>query len=302
MITPPYLKKNDTIGIVCPSGFMPTEKAQACIETLQQWGFRVKIGKTLGHRFHYFSGTDEERIGDMQTMISDPEVKAVLCGRGGYGLSRIIDRIDFRPLKKNPKWIAGFSDVTLLHCHLNRKIKLASMHAPMAGAFNDGIDNMYIRSLKNVLLGKKSFYKTLPHEFNRTGKAEGQLIGGNLSLLVNSIGSVSEPDVKNKILFIEEVGEYIYAADRMLQQLRRAGWFDRIKALIIGSFSEMKDTALPFGETIYEAVRDITDRYDFPVAFGFPVGHTPENVALKCGVDYRLSIEKKSVGLKDITI
>jgi len=301
MIIPPYLKKNDTIGIVCPSGFMPVDKAQTCIATLQQWGFRVKTGKTLGHQFHYFSGTDEERIGDMQSMIDDPEVKAILCGRGGYGLSRIIDRIDFGPLKKNPKWIIGYSDVTLLHCHLNKKIKIASMHAPMAGAFNDGVDNMYIQSLKNALLGKKSAYKTLPHELNRIGKAEGQLTGGNLSLLVNSIGSVSEPDVKNKILFIEEVGEYIYAADRMLQQLKRAGWFDRIKALIIGSFSEMKDTAIPFGKTIYEVVKDITGLYDFPVAFDFPVGHTPENVALKCGADYRLSIGKKSVGLKDMT-
>ena len=301
MIIPPYLKKNDTIGIVCPSGFMPVDKAQTCIATLQQWGFRVKTGKTLGHQFHYFSGTDEERIGDMQSMIDDPEVKAILCGRGGYGLSRIIDRIDFGPLKKNPKWIIGYSDVTLLHCHLNKKIKIASMHAPMAGAFNDGVDNMYIQSLKNALLGKKSAYKTLPHELNRTGKAEGQLTGGNLSLLVNSIGSVSEPDVKNKILFIEEVGEYIYAADRMLQQLKRAGWFDRIKALIIGSFSEMKDTAIPFGKTIYEVVKDITGLYDFPVAFDFPVGHTPENVALKCGADYRLIIGKKSVGLKDMT-
>lgn len=301
MIIPPYLKKNDTIGLVCPSGFMPMDKALTCIETLKQWGFRVKIGKTPGHQFHYFSATDEQRIEDIQMMINDTEVKAILCGRGGYGLSRIIDRIDLRPLRKTPKWVIGYSDITLLHCHLNKKIHLASLHAPMAGAFNDGVDNIYIQSLKSALTGKRSTYKKRSHPFNRTGSTEGQLIGGNLSLLVNSIGSASEPDVKNKILFIEEVGEYIYAADRMLQQIRRAGWFDRIQALIIGSFSEMKDTAIPFGKTIYKVVKDITDLYDFPVAFNFPVGHTQENVALKCGVDHRLVVGKRSVELKEIT-
>lgn len=302
MVIPPYLKKNDTIGIVCPSGFMPMDKAKICIATLQQWGFRVKIGKTLGHQFHYFSGTDEERIDDLQRMLNDQEVKAILCGRGGYGLSRIIDGVDFSPLKKNPKWVIGYSDITLLHCHLNKKIRLASMHAPMAGAFNDGVNNIYVQSLKRALLGKVSAYKIRSHELNRTGRAEGQLIGGNLSLLVNSIGSVSEPEVKNKILFIEEVGEYIYAADRMLQQIRRAGWFGRIAALVIGSFSEMKDTALPFGKNIYEVIKDITGLYDFPVAFGFPVGHTQENVALKCGVDYQLSVGAKSVELKNLIL
>lgn len=301
MIIPPYLKKNDTIGLVCPSGFMPMDKALTCIETLKQWGFGVKIGKTPGHQFHYFSATDEQRIEDIQMMINDTEVKAILCGRGGYGLSRIIDRIDLRPLRKTPKWVIGYSDITLLHCHLNKKIHLASLHAPMAGAFNDGVDNIYIQSLKSALTGKRSTYKKRSHPFNRTGSTEGQLIGGNLSLLVNSIGSASEPDVKNKILFIEEVGEYIYAADRMLQQIRRAGWFDRIQALIIGSFSEMKDTAIPFGKTIYKVVKDITDLYDFPVAFNFPVGHTQENVALKCGVDHRLVVGKRSVELKEIT-
>ncbi|ANI89129.1 LD-carboxypeptidase [Arachidicoccus ginsenosidimutans] len=300
MIIPPYLKKNDTVGIVCPSGFMDKTKALVCIETLQQWGFRVKIGKTLGHQFNYFSGTDEERIADIQSMINDEDVSAILCGRGGYGLSRIIDKIDFRPLKKNPKWIVGYSDITLLHCHLNKKMKLASLHAPMAGAFNDGVDNMYIQSLKNVLLGKKTNYKVATHEFNHLGKVEGELVGGNLSMLINSIGTSSEPDVKDKILFIEDVGEYIYTADRMLQQLKRAGWFNRVKGLLVGTFSDMQDTTNPFGQTIYEVIKDVIVEYDFPVAFNFPVGHTQQNFALKCGVEYSLSVTKKSISLKEI--
>ncbi len=300
MVIPPYLKKKDTIGIVCPSGFMEMNKAEKCIEALQAWGFGVKVGKTLGHQYNYFSGTDEERIADLQSMINDDEVGAILCGRGGYGLSRIIDKIDFRPLKRNPKWIIGYSDITLLHCHLNRKIKIASLHSPMAGAFNDGVDNIYIQSLKNTLLGKKSFYKAGVHDFNRNGMVEGELIGGNLSMLINCVGSVSEPDLKGKILFIEDIGEYIYSTDRMLQQLKRAGWLNRIKALIVGSFSDMKDTTVPFGKTVYETIKELIDEYSFPVCFDFPVGHTQQNLALKCGALYQLNIQKKGVELKEI--
>jgi muramoyltetrapeptide carboxypeptidase len=299
MLIPPPLKKNDTIGIVCPSGFMEKDKAARCIETLMQWGFQVKTGKTLGQQFHYFSGTDEERIADLQSMIDDDKIRAILCGRGGYGLSRIIDKINFRPLKKNPKWIIGYSDVTLLHCHLNKKIQLASLHAPMAAAFNNGADNIYIQSLKNTLLGKRNNYQIKTHSFNRFGKAEGELIGGNLSLLVNAIGTPSEPDMRDKILFIEDVGEYIYTADRMVQQLKRASWFSKLKGLLVGSFSDMKDTTIPFGQTIYEAINDAVAEYNFPIVFNFPVGHTPENFALKCGVTHALSVNNKGVALSE---
>ena len=300
MLIPSPLKKNDVIGIVCPSGFMKKSKADKCIETLMQWGFQVKIGKTLGQQFHYFSGTDEERIADFQSMIDDDTIRAILCGRGGYGLSRIIDKMDFRPLRKNPKWIIGYSDITLLHCHLNKKIQLASLHAPMAGAFNENAESIYIQSLKNSLAGKKNNYKIKAHPFNRFGIAEGELLGGNLSLLVNAVGTASEPNMRDKILFIEEVGEYIYAADRMIRQLKRAGWFNRLKGLLIGSFSEMKDTTVPFGQTIYEAINEAVADCDFPVAFDFPVGHTPENFALKCGVIHRLNIHKQGVSLKEV--
>lgn len=299
MLIPPSLKKNDTVGIVCPSGFMEKSKADKCIETLMQWGFQVKTGKTLGNQYHYFSGTDKARIADFQSMLNDGEVRAILCGRGGYGLSRMMDKIDFRPLKKNPKWIIGYSDITLLHCHLNKKVGVASLHAPMAGAFNDG-ENIYIQSLKDSLSGKKCHYKIESHPFNRFGKAEGELLGGNLTLLANAVGTPSEPNMKNKILFIEEVGEYIYSADRMLQQLKRAGWFKHLKGLLIGSFSEMKDTTVPFGQTIYEAINDLVAEYHFPLGFGFPVGHTSKNFALKCGAPHHLNIDEQGVLLKEV--
>ena len=160
MITvPPYLKKGDTIGIVCPAGFMPLEKAQTCINTLQQWGYKVKVGKTLGNQFHYFSGTDEERLHDLQQMLDDDSVQAILCSRGGYGISRIIDALDFKRFKKNPKWIIGYSDVTVLNAHLFTKLKTASFHSPMAAAFNDGgSENEFLQSLRKAIAGKAYNY------------------------------------------------------------------------------------------------------------------------------------------------
>ena len=243
MITPPYLSKNDTIGIVCPSGYMPYEKAETCIETLKQWGYKVKVGLTLGNQHNYFSGTDQERLADLQTMMDDPNVKAILCGRGGYGLSRIIDDIDFKKFKKFPKWIIGYSDITLLHLHLWRHFNISSIHSPMAAAFNDGQqENEYIISLRKMISGKKAAYTCQPHPLNQTGVASGRLVGGNLSLFCHSIGTPSEVRTSGRILFLEDVGEYIYNIDRMMLQLKRSRKFEKLKGLVIGSFSDMKDT------------------------------------------------------------
>lgn len=299
-IVPPYLKPGDTIGIVCPAGYMPFEKAQTCIETLTAWGLKVITGKTLGNQFHYFSGTDEERLQDLQQMLDDKNIDAILCGRGGYGTGRIIDRLDFTRFVKRPKWIIGFSDITVLHCHLFSNFKIASLHAPMAAAFNDGeFKNQYIESLHNALLGKKAVYTTTGNSFDQEGKAHGLLLGGNLSLLVNLLGTTSDIKTKNKILFIEEVGEYIYSADRMLYQLKRSGKLDNLKGLIIGKFSEMKDTTIPFGQTMEEAIKDLVKEYDFPVCFDFPVSHEKENYALKIGAKYQLKVLQGKVELKE---
>jgi len=300
MIIPPYLQKGDTIGIVCPSGYMPEEKAATCIQVLQQWGYQVKTGSTLGHQFHYFSGTDEERLANLQQMLDDRQVKAVLCARGGYGMSRIIDGIDFRKFRKHPKWLIGFSDITLLHAHIYEKFGIASLHAPMAAAFNDGeYANPFVQSLRKALRGNKARYSCTGHTLNRKGKAEGVLVGGNLSLIAHAVGSSSSLKTKKKILFLEDVGEYIYNADRMMIQLKRSGMLDHLAGLVIGGFTEMKDTTIPFGADVYDVIAAHTREYDYPVCFGFPVSHEKENYALKVGAIYTLQVSGSRVSLHE---
>jgi muramoyltetrapeptide carboxypeptidase len=295
---PPYLKKGDTIGITCPAGYTVKSKADTCIKTLQQWGFDVMVGKTLGSDSdNYFSGTDEQRLNELQAMLDDESVNAILCGRGGYGVGRIIDQLDFTKFKRKPKWIIGFSDITVLHAHVNSKIKVASLHAPMAGAFND--ENEFIESLHKALIGKKAKYNCPINPLNKIGTATGELIGGNLSLLVNVIGTPSDINTKNKILFVEDIAEYVYGVDRMFYQLKRSGKLDQLKGLIIGGFTEMKDTERPFGKTVYEVISDIVKEYDYPVCYNFPVSHDTANYALKEGGVYTLKVTKKNVTLSE---
>lgn len=307
---PPYLQKGNTIGLVCPAGFMATEKVQTCIQILQEWGYGVKVGKTVGSDSqNYFSGTDEERLADLQEMLDDDDVKAVLCARGGYGTGRIIDKIDFKKFKKRPKWIVGYSDITVLHSHLYSNYYISSLHAPMAGAFNDqagptdsvgwGYRNEYVLSLKNALEGKKLKYSCPVHEFNRKGEGIGELVGGNLALLAHLVGTDSDIKTRGRILFIEDTGEYLYNIDRMLHQLKRSGKLSRLAGLIVGGFTEIKDTERPFGKTAFEIIREIVQEYDYPVCFDFPVSHTDRNYALKIGVGYKLKVSKSKVSLEE---
>lgn len=298
---PPYLQKGDTIGLVCPAGFMALDKVQTCISTLQDWGYAVKLGKTIGgNSQNYFSGTDEERLADFQQILDDDEVKAVLCARGGYGTGRIIDKVDFKKFKKQPKWIIGYSDITILHSHLYTNYYISSLHAPMAGAFNEeGYKNEFVLSLKNALEGKNAKYQCEAHAFNQKGEAVGELVGGNLALLAHLVGTGSDLKTKGKILFIEDVGEYIYNIDRMFYQLKRSGKFSKLAGLIIGGFSDMKDTERPFGKTAYEVIHELVKEYDFPVCFDFPVSHTDRNYALKIGAGYKLKVSKAKVTLEE---
>lgn len=301
MIRPPYLKAGDTVGMLCPAGYMPAEKAESAVNVFREWGFKVITGITFGKQNNYFSGTDDERLSDLQDMMDDKNIKAIFCIRGGYGTSRIIDRIDFKKFRKHPKWIIGFSDITVLHSHLYTNFKIASMHAPMASAFNDGqYANEFVQSLHEALLGKKGFIEWATHPFNKPGTVKGTLVGGNLSLLVHLIGTSSEIDTDDKILFIEDIGEYIYNIDRMLYQLKRSGKFNHLKALVIGGFTQMKDTEIPFGQPVEEVLRDVLSEYDFPVCFSFPVSHEKENYALKVGMKYRLTIKEDKTLLKEL--
>ena len=296
---PPYLKKGEIIGITCPAGYMAKEKAQTCIDTLQKWGYEVMVGKTLGSQSaNYFSGSDEVRLNELQAMLDNDSINAILCGRGGYGVGRIIDQIDFAKFKKKPKWIVGYSDITVLHSHIYTNCKIASIHAPMAAAFSDGgADSEFVLSLKKMLAGKKNKYSCASHNFNKQGAATGELVGGNLSLLSHLIGTSSDITTKNKILFIEDIGEYIYGVDRMLYQLKRCSKLDNLAGLIIGGFTDMKDTERPFGKSIDEAINDMVKDYDYPICFNFPVSHGRENYALKIGGTYQLSVGKKTVTL-----
>jgi muramoyltetrapeptide carboxypeptidase len=298
---PPYLEQGDLIGVVCPAGYMPPSKWEVCIRTLKNWGYRVKTGKTLESiSGNYFSGTDEERLEDLQEMLDDDEVKAVMCARGGYGTGRIIDRINFSRFKKNPKWIIGFSDITVLHSHLYSNYGIASLHAPMAAAFNDGQEkNEFIGSLKKALAGKKAKYECGDHEFNQKGEAIGELIGGNLTLIAHLIGTPSDCKTRGRILFLEDVGEYLYNIDRMLFQLKRSGKLKKLAGLIIGGFTENKDTERPFGKTAYQIIHDLVKDYDYPVCYNFPVGHEKENCALKIGLGYKLRVMKNKVLLEE---
>jgi muramoyltetrapeptide carboxypeptidase len=298
---PPYLKKGDTIGLVCPAGYMDEEKTRACIYTLQEWGYKVKVGKTVSsHSENYFAGTDEERLTDFQLMLDDDEVNAILCARGGYGTGRIIESIRFKKFRKNPKWIMGYSDITVLHSHIYSNYYISTLHSPMAAAFNEGgAGNEYVLSLKDALEGKKMSYTVHGNEFNRKGDEEGELVGGNLALLAHLVGTASDCKTKGRILFIEDVGEHLYNIDRMMHQLKRAGKLEKLNGLLFGIFTDNKDTERPFGLPLHEILWNIVKEYDYPVCFDFPVSHSNKNYALKVGVRHRLKVNEKKVSLEE---
>ncbi len=300
---PLYLKPGDIIGILAPAGYMSYERMQPCIKALQSWGYRVTTGPTTQSLSqNYFSGTDEERLADLQAMLDDKHIKAILCARGGYGMSRIIDALNFKKFKKNPKWIVGFSDITVLHSHLYAAYKIASLHSPMAAAFSsEDPEDPYVLSLRDALEGKPLNYSCEAHEFNRSGTATGYLMGGNLSILTHLIGTPSDVNMKHKILFLEDVGEYLYNIDRMLVHLKRAGKFDKLEGLIIGGFTDMKDTERPYGKSVFEIINEQIKLIEIPYCFGFPVSHGKENYALKIGVKCELNITHDVVTVKELT-
>ena len=306
-VIPPYLKEGDVIGITSPAGYISLEDIQPAIKKLQEWGYNVKIGNTIGKRDFSFGGTDEERLEDFQEMLHDRDIKAVLCARGGYGLVRIIDRIDFSEFKKYPKWIIGFSDVTVLHSYINSKYKIATIHSKMCNSFPEDFNNAEqaqrdsINSIQECLSGKKIYYRFSVNTNNRKGYAKGPLVGGNLTTIANLAGTKSDLITKNKILFLEDTGEYLYSIDRMFWNLKRTGKLAELKGLIIGGFkTKPDDEGEPFGKTIEEIVLEKVKEYGYPVCFDFPVGHQKNNVALKCEVKYTLAVEANECKLIEV--
>ncbi|MBX2907652.1 MAG: LD-carboxypeptidase [Taibaiella sp.] len=296
---PPYLKQGSLIGITCPAGYVSEERTTHAIKVLEEWGFRVRKGKTVGNEFHYFSGTDNERLDDLQEMMDDPEIDAIIMGRGGYGMSRIIDDLNFRGFKKHPKWICGFSDITVLHSHLLRHTGCASLHSPMCGAFKPETDTSdHILAFRAALTGMALPIQTETSIYNRQGEAKGILTGGNLAILAHLTGSASEVDTDGKILFIEDIGEHLYNADRLLLNLKRAGKLENLAALVVGGFTDMQDTERPFGQTIEQIIADKVADYSYPVCFDLPVGHQEVNYTLVLGTEYTLSVTGKGGTLK----
>ncbi|MFL5743296.1 MAG: LD-carboxypeptidase [Niastella sp.] len=272
-----------------------------------EWGFNIKVGDTVGKKDFTFGGTDEERAGDFQQMLDDPKVKAIMCARGGYGFVRIIDKLNFSKLVTQPKWIIGFSDITVLHCHLNRNYGIASIHSKMCNSFPDDwnkaepIQIETILSIKQALTGQKMKYTVPVNPLNKPGKAEGALIGGNLKLIETLAGTKSDLRTTNKILFVEDTGEYLYSIDRMFWNLKRTGKLEKLAGLIVGGFKiKPDDPGEEFGRTIQDIVLEKVKEYHFPVCFDFPVGHQRNNYALKCGVKHRLSVSNEDVILQEI--
>ena len=301
MTVPPYLKRGDIVAICCPAGYMPAEKVINCIHTLKKEGYDVLIGENVGSKSeNYFSGTDEERITELQRFLDDKKIDAILCARGGYGISRIIDKLCFKKFLKNPKWIIGFSDVTVLHTYLFTNFKIISLHASMAAAFTGAVETDNIKTLLAALKGKKAVYDIDSITSNKTGTAKGKLIGGNLSLFTNCIGTSSDVKTNDCILFLEDLDEQLYSIDRMFVQLKRSGRLKKLAGLIIGGFTDLKDTERPFGKNIYEIVLELVAEYDYPVCFDFPVSHGEYNIALKHGMKHQLIVKEEGVSLIEL--
>ncbi len=303
---PQYLQQGDIIAITSPAGYIALKDCNDAITILGTWGFKIKIGNTIGKRDFTFGGTDEERLTDFQSLLDDDSIKAIMCARGGYGLVRIIDKIDFSKFVRHPKWIIGFSDATVLHCHINTNFGIASLHSKMCNSFvlpekADLIQTETINSIRTLLAGENIRYDAPVNANNKKGTATGILTGGNLKTLETLSGTASDIDTKNKILFVEDTGEYLYSIDRMFWNLKRTGKLAHLSGLIIGGFKTKKDDeGDEFGKTLEQIVLEKTREYSYPVCFDFPVGHQRNNYALKCGAKHILEITTTSVTLNSL--
>ncbi len=290
----PYLRPNDKVAITAPAKRIARKEIDAAIKILVSWGLQVVVGETIDSEYFQFSGTKEKRLEEVQNFLDDLEIKAIFFARGGYGSIQIIDDIDFKLFKKNPKWLIGFSDITVFHSHIS-KFKLPSIHATMPLNFEKNSKETLATLKEAVFKGKMKYELKEKHKLNRKGKGKGEIVGGNLSILYSLLGSKSFPDLNGKILFIEDLNEYYYHLDRMMYALKRAGKLKDLKGLIVGQFSDIQEAALPFDknteEIIFEAVKD----YKFPTYFSFPAGHVSDNRALIFGKEIKMEVSEKGL-------
>jgi muramoyltetrapeptide carboxypeptidase len=299
-ILPQPLSSSDEIRIIAPASAVEKEYIDKTAKSLIDLGFNVSMGKYTMDRFHQFAGKDWQRAEDFQEAINDPAVGAIFCARGGYGSVRIIPKIDFSELLEKPKWLAGFSDITVFHSFLNRTLNIATIHAPMPV----NVDNVHfaenLLKLKKILKGDKPEIKLNPHDQNLKGIGRGKLVGGNLSIIYSLQSTRFELDTRGNILFIEDVGEQLYHIDRMMQNLLLSGKLEELAGLVVGEMTDMKDKKRPFGQNAYEIINDAVKCFDFPVAFGFPAGHTDNNVPFLLGSEVELQVDESGAHLRYI--
>ena len=291
---PPYLKKGDTIAILAPAGILKgrAETIQKAKELAQSWGLNVVLGENLFNQNNHFAGTDDERAEDFQKALDNPNIKAIWAARGGYGSVRLLDRLDFTKFMGNPKWIIGYSDITAFHNHIHN-LGFETLHAMMATSLEEKPEEITktISSYKKALFGEQLSYSIPSSNYNRLGEVSGQLIGGNLAIVTSMLGSKSQLDTKDKILFLEEIGEYKYSIDRMLQSLKRANYFSTIKAVIIGDISLIKKNTTKWGSSVEQLILDALPK-DIPILFDFPAGHEPDNRAMIFGRKIKMTVNK----------
>ena len=298
MIIPQFLKAGDTVAIVCTARKFFPEDAKPAIDLLESWGLKVNLGNTIGLNNCQLGGTDNERAADFQVQLDDENVKAIWCARGGYGTVRIIDALDFTKFKKRPKWIMGFSDVTVLHSQLNIE-RVASLHSIMPFTVPNAPEEVK-DTLRKALFGETISYSIPSKSYDVKGTASGELVGGNISILYSLLGSKSAIDTKNKILFIEDLDEYLYHIDRMMYNLKRNGYFENVKGIIVGSMADMHDNEIPFGQNEVQIITEIAKENRIPIAFQFPAGHQSDNRTLILGQQVAFEVNEKEVKLQFI--
>jgi muramoyltetrapeptide carboxypeptidase len=285
------LQKGDTVAIVSTARKNIDDNLKPTINLLEGWGLKVKMGNTIGLDYYQLAGTDEQRAADFQEQLDNPNIKAIWCVRGGYGTVKIIDKLDFTKFKQNPKWIIGFSDVTVLHSHLNR-IGIESIHGTMPVSIARATDEAK-NSLCSVLFGDKLLYTLECDALNHNGIAKGELVGGNLSILYSLLGSESAIDCEDKILFIEDLDEYLYHVDRMMMNLKRNGCLSSLKGIIVGAMTDMKDNDIPWGRNALEIIEDTVKGLNIPIIYNFPAGHIRDNRALIFGRQVSIEVNDK---------
>ena len=297
-IAPKSLKKGDTIAIISTARKISKEELQAAINIIEALGYKYKLGKNLFKIDHQFAGTPQQRVSDLHDMYLDKDVDAILCARGGYGTVQLLPLIDNNIINQNPKWLIGYSDVTVLHSFINVNSKMQSIHASMPINFKDyTIKSKSITSLFGLLEGEKNNYSIAPSKYNVKGEAEGEIVGGNLSIIYSLRGTPADIETKDKILFIEDLDEYLYHIDRIMMNLKVGEKLSQLKGLVVGGMSDMHDNDTAFGRSAKQIILDAVKEYNYPVLFDFPAGHITENYALPLGRKVKISVQKSEASL-----